>query len=112
MGDLWWQPSVVEPLLSWEYVHGNQGGCMIPETDRAYIAGLFDGEGSIYYKKVKEKKKFSPSGKVVKTKKTARKGDTIIKTKTKGDDTKRRVRKSCSSCRLFRAWRINGQRCA
>ena len=30
---------------------------MIPETDRAYIAGLFDGEGSIYYKKVKEKKK-------------------------------------------------------
>ena len=32
-------------------------GLMIPETDRAYIAGLFDGEGSIYYKKVKEKKK-------------------------------------------------------
>ena len=30
---------------------------MIHETDRAYIAGLFDGEGSIYYKKVKEKKK-------------------------------------------------------
>jgi len=30
---------------------------MVPETDRAYIAGLFDGEGSIYYKKVKEKKK-------------------------------------------------------
>ena len=29
---------------------------MIPETDRAYIAGLFDGEGSIYYKKVKEKR--------------------------------------------------------
>ena len=30
---------------------------MVPETDRAYIAGLFDGEGSVYYKKVKEKKK-------------------------------------------------------
>ena len=30
---------------------------MVPETDRAYIAGLFDGEGSIYYKKVREKKK-------------------------------------------------------
>ena len=30
---------------------------MIPETDRAYIAGLFDGEGSIYYVKRKEKKK-------------------------------------------------------
>ena len=30
---------------------------MIPETDRAYIAGLFDGEGSIYYVKRKERKK-------------------------------------------------------
>ena len=30
---------------------------MIPETDRAYIAGLFDGEGSIHYKKAPEKKK-------------------------------------------------------
>ena len=30
---------------------------MIPETDRAYIAGLFDGEGSIYFAKRKEKKK-------------------------------------------------------
>ena len=30
---------------------------MIPETDRAYIAGLFDGEGSIYYARRKEKKK-------------------------------------------------------
>ena len=30
---------------------------MIPETDRAYIAGLFDGEGSIYYAKRPEKKK-------------------------------------------------------
>ena len=27
------------------------------DVDKAYIAGLFDGEGSIYYKKVKEKKK-------------------------------------------------------
>ena len=30
---------------------------MIPHTDRAYIAGLFDGEGSIYYAKRPEKKK-------------------------------------------------------
>ena len=30
---------------------------MIAETDRAYIAGLFDGEGSIYYAKRTEKKK-------------------------------------------------------
>jgi len=30
---------------------------MIPETDRAYIAGLFDGEGSIHYKRGIEKKK-------------------------------------------------------
>jgi hypothetical protein len=26
---------------------------MIPDTDKAYIAGLFDGEGSVYYKKTK-----------------------------------------------------------
>ena len=30
---------------------------MVPETDRAYIAGLFDGEGSIYFKRGVEKKK-------------------------------------------------------
>ena len=30
---------------------------MIPHTDRAYIAGLFDGEGSIYYARRPEKKK-------------------------------------------------------
>ena len=30
---------------------------MIPETDRAYIAGLFDGEGTITYKKYFERKK-------------------------------------------------------
>ncbi len=30
---------------------------MIPETDRAYIAGLFDGEGSIHMKRGWEKKK-------------------------------------------------------
>ena len=30
---------------------------MIAETDAAYIAGLFDGEGSIYYVKRPEKKK-------------------------------------------------------
>ena len=30
---------------------------MIPETDRAYIAGLFDGEGSIMMKRGLEKKK-------------------------------------------------------
>ena len=30
---------------------------MIPDTDKAYIAGLFDGEGSIYFKRGIEKKK-------------------------------------------------------
>ncbi len=30
---------------------------MIPETDRAYIAGLFDGEGSINFKRGPEKKR-------------------------------------------------------
>ena len=30
---------------------------MVPETDRAYIAGLFDGEGSIHFKRSIEKKK-------------------------------------------------------
>ena len=30
---------------------------MIPETDRAYIAGLFDGEGSIHFKRGIEKKR-------------------------------------------------------
>ena len=30
---------------------------MIAETDRAYIAGLFDGEGSIHFKRGPEKKK-------------------------------------------------------
>ena len=30
---------------------------MIPETDRAYIAGLFDGEGSIYFTRRPERKK-------------------------------------------------------
>ena len=33
------------------------GRLMIPETDRAYIAGLFDGEGSIHFKRGIEKKK-------------------------------------------------------
>ncbi len=28
------------------------------ESEIAYIAGLFDGEGSIYYKNAPEKKKF------------------------------------------------------
>ena len=28
---------------------------MVPETDRAYIAGLFDGEGSIHFKRGIEK---------------------------------------------------------
>ena len=31
--------------------------CAMREIDAAYIAGLFDGEGSITYKKYKEKKK-------------------------------------------------------
>ena len=30
---------------------------MIPNTDKAYIAGLFDGEGSIHFKRGPEKKK-------------------------------------------------------
>ena len=30
---------------------------MIPDTDKAYIAGLFDGEGSIHFKRGMEKKK-------------------------------------------------------
>ena len=30
---------------------------MIPDTDKAYIAGLFDGEGSIHMKRALEKKK-------------------------------------------------------
>ena len=30
---------------------------MIPETDRAYIAGLFDGEGSIHFKRGSERKR-------------------------------------------------------
>ena len=30
---------------------------MGPETDRAYIPGLFDGEGSIHFKRAKKKKK-------------------------------------------------------
>jgi len=30
---------------------------MIAETDRAYIAGLFDGEGSLHFKRAPEKKK-------------------------------------------------------
>ena len=30
---------------------------MIPNTDKAYIAGLFDGEGSIFFKRGTEKKK-------------------------------------------------------
>ena len=29
---------------------------MIPDTDKAYIAGLFDGEGSIHFKRGMEKK--------------------------------------------------------
>ncbi len=33
------------------------GRLMVPETDRAYIAGLFDGEGSIYFARRREKKK-------------------------------------------------------
>ena len=30
---------------------------MIPDTDKAYIAGLFDGEGSIYFTRRPERKK-------------------------------------------------------
>ena len=35
---------------------------MVPETDRAYIAGLFDGEGSIHFKRGLEKKKKHKGG--------------------------------------------------
>ena len=34
---------------------------MIPETDRAYIAGLFDGEGSIHFKRGPEKNDTKPN---------------------------------------------------
>ena len=37
---------------------------MIPDTDKAYIAGLFDGEGSIFFKRATEKKK-KHNGKVI-----------------------------------------------
>ena len=57
MGDLWWQPSVFEPLPLCKYVHGKHEGCMIAETDAAYIAGLFDGEGSIHMRRGIERKK-------------------------------------------------------
>ena len=30
---------------------------MVPDTDKAYIAGLFDGEGSIHFKRGPEKKR-------------------------------------------------------
>ena len=30
---------------------------MVSDVDRAYIAGLFDGEGSVYYTRKPEKKK-------------------------------------------------------
>ena len=30
---------------------------MVPDTDKAYIAGLFDGEGSIHFKRAPEKKR-------------------------------------------------------
>ena len=35
---------------------------MIPDTDKAYIAGLFDGEGSIHFKRGPEKKKKHKGG--------------------------------------------------
>jgi len=35
---------------------------MIPDTDRAYIAGLFDGEGSIYFARRLEKKRKHKGG--------------------------------------------------
>ena len=38
-------------------------GCfMIPDTDKAYIAGLFDGEGSINFTRRPEKKKKHKGG--------------------------------------------------
>jgi len=33
---------------------------VIPDTDKSYIAGLFDGEGSIYYKKLKQTRHTRP----------------------------------------------------
>ena len=30
---------------------------MVSELDRAYIAGLFDGEGTVHFKRGREKKK-------------------------------------------------------
>ena len=36
--------------------------CFMNDTDKAYIAGLFDGEGSIYFKRGVEKKKKHKGG--------------------------------------------------
>ena len=44
-------------VLILQHQHSNGLYRMVPETDRAYIAGLFDGEGSIYFKRGVEKKK-------------------------------------------------------
>ena len=40
---------------------------MIPETDKAYIAGLFDGEGSLYILNVVLKRKRNTIGKGYRT---------------------------------------------
>jgi hypothetical protein len=37
--------------------NGGDTNMTIPDTDKAYIAGLFDGEGSIHFKRGMEKKK-------------------------------------------------------
>ena len=38
---------------------------MIPDTDKAYIAGLFDGEGSVYILNVDLKRKRNTKVKVI-----------------------------------------------
>jgi len=40
-----------------KYIYKRREKNMLRDTDVAYMAGLFDGEGSITYKKYKEKKK-------------------------------------------------------
>ncbi len=48
-----WFPGYDDPYV---VIHVNIRS-MIPDTDKAYIAGLFDGEGSIYFTRRPEKKK-------------------------------------------------------
>ncbi len=48
-----WFPGYDDPYV---FIHVNIR-LMIPDTDKAYIACLFDGEGSIYFKRGIERKR-------------------------------------------------------